>query len=387
VSKLYPPVSYPVSRGTPMIGSLVKWDHSVKWDVPIYKEKEVTSEYFEIDLSTQADAYIAGHKINGYIIFPGPCYIIMAWKTFAKMHGANFEDFPVVFKDIYFKRITIMPEEGTVRFLLNISKKNGKFEFFEGDTLVANGKIRVLNISDETDQSMLSSLTLSSDNKNNLPLIAKDIYLELGLRGYEYKGIFKGLQSCDNYGTIGKICWFNEWSVYLDTMFQLDLLSNSRQLVYGSRLLHLSINPIRHKQLISEIPKNDGLPIYYYKNLDLLKSGGIEVRGIKLTGAQRLQVQPNLKYERYVFVPYENPNNLSENPVQEVLHALTILLHIVQENIRSFKIKAVEVAAGRAAETIMAPLVFDILYSEPLVTVSILQYFSSNRLYSCNFRN
>ena len=29
IDKLYPPVEYPVSRGTPSIGSLMKWDHSV----------------------------------------------------------------------------------------------------------------------------------------------------------------------------------------------------------------------------------------------------------------------------------------------------------------------------------------------------------------------
>jgi len=374
VSKLYPPVSYPVSRGTPMIGSLVKWDHSVKWDVPTYKEKEVTSEYFEIDLSTQADAYIAGHKINGYIIFPGSCYITMAWKTFAKMHDVNYEHLPVVFENIHFRCLTIISKARTIKFLLNISKRSGKFEFFENDTIVATGKIRIWNISNEINQLNISSLTTLSDNKNHLSLTAKDIYLELRLRGYEFGGNSYGLMSCDNYASVGKLRWFNEWSSHIDNMFQFNMLSGNRELVYGSHVQYLAINPILHRKLLLDISKNDGLPVYYYKNVDVLKSGGIEVRGIKVTPPQRLQIQPNLKYERYVFVPYENPNNKSENLVEEILHALTILLQIVQENVTSFKIKAVEIASGRAVETLMAPLVLNIFHSEPLVTVSTSQF-------------
>jgi hypothetical protein len=31
VSKLYPPVEFPVSRGTPMISPLIRWEHSENW--------------------------------------------------------------------------------------------------------------------------------------------------------------------------------------------------------------------------------------------------------------------------------------------------------------------------------------------------------------------
>jgi len=232
--------------------------------------------------------------------------------------------------------------------------------------------MEIPNISDTTDQ--VKSLLLTSANENHLPLSAKDIYLEFGLRGYEFSGNSRGIMSCNNNATVGKLLWFREWSSYIDNMFQFSMLSGSRELVYGSRVQYLAINPIVHQELLSEIPNDDGLPVYYYKNMNVLKSGGIEARGIETTAPQRLQSQPNLKYERYAFVPYENPNNLSENPIEEVLHALTTLLHIVNENITSFKIKAIEIADGRAIETLMAPLVLDVLHSEPLVTVKKLQY-------------
>lgn len=39
IKNLYPPVLYPVSRGTPMIQSLVEWDHSVEWLVTNFAQK------------------------------------------------------------------------------------------------------------------------------------------------------------------------------------------------------------------------------------------------------------------------------------------------------------------------------------------------------------
>lgn len=33
IKNLYPAVSYPVAKGTPMIQSLIEWDHSVEWFV------------------------------------------------------------------------------------------------------------------------------------------------------------------------------------------------------------------------------------------------------------------------------------------------------------------------------------------------------------------
>lgn len=34
VQNIFPPIQFPVSRGTPMIQSLIRWDHSVSYDVP-----------------------------------------------------------------------------------------------------------------------------------------------------------------------------------------------------------------------------------------------------------------------------------------------------------------------------------------------------------------
>lgn len=44
VSVLYPPVSWPVPRGTPSIAQLVSWDHSDSYHVPGWRDFGSTAQ-------------------------------------------------------------------------------------------------------------------------------------------------------------------------------------------------------------------------------------------------------------------------------------------------------------------------------------------------------
>lgn len=66
IFKLYPPVSFPVSRGTPKISHLIKWDHSQNYVVPLfdsynfYEKRNVT-----INISDKQFEFVQGHIIDG----------------------------------------------------------------------------------------------------------------------------------------------------------------------------------------------------------------------------------------------------------------------------------------------------------------------------------
>lgn len=376
ISKLYPPMSFPVGRGTPMIGSLVRWDHSFAWDVAVFNQKSGHSGecIVQIDLSKETDAYLAGHQIDGRVIFPATGYILLVWKTLAKLRGTDFERLPVIFENVQFQRATIMPKEGTVKFSIIIFEGTGDFEICETGTTVVSGNVRVSETI-EKDQLKLQPPPVSSTDKEILPLNTTDIYKELRLRGYEYRDIFQGIKSCNNHGTSGELYWFNQWVPYIDSMLQLSIVSTKHKLMYlPSRLQYAAIDPVLHKQLVEELSEDDGLPAYHYKDIDILKSGGIELRGLKSSLApRRQQIQAAPKYERYTFVPYENSHSLVEDPIKGKVHALTVLLQIMCENMMMLKLKTVEVAGERAAEALLAPLIFDIFRGElgsPLVSVS-----------------
>lgn len=64
---LYPTIKWPVSRGTPMISPLIKWDHKEIYQYLKYDEKIGTDKKFMINLQDPEYEYITGHKIDGNI--------------------------------------------------------------------------------------------------------------------------------------------------------------------------------------------------------------------------------------------------------------------------------------------------------------------------------
>lgn len=66
VSKLYPEIEFPVSRGTPMISSLIRWDHSEDFFYMKHEDKILNSERtFPMILSEPDCEYLSGHTIDG----------------------------------------------------------------------------------------------------------------------------------------------------------------------------------------------------------------------------------------------------------------------------------------------------------------------------------
>ncbi|XP_015587765.1 fatty acid synthase [Cephus cinctus] len=373
IAKLYPPVNYPVGRGTSMINSIIEWDHSVEWNVADFSGKNARSgeSVIEIDLSKEQDAYLAGHTIDGRILFPATGYLTLVWKTFAKLHSVEFEELPVIMEDVQFHRATIMPKGGSVKFLINIFDGTGAFEVCEGGSVAVTGKIRTPeNIDKEFIEMPKPSIKKEPEL---LDLKEKDIYKDLRLRGYDYTGVFQGIKLSDNRGRVGKLSWSSDWISFADTLLQFSILGkDTRDLYLPTRLDRAIINPVLHKQLLSELPEGESLSVYNYPEVGIIKSGGIELRGMKASMApRRQQNQAPPTHERYTFVPYENPNFLAEDPEKAKVHALTVLLQVVRENAARLKLKAVEVAGERAAEALLVPAVIEALQGELQLTTDL----------------
>lgn len=66
VMKLYPSVEFPVSRGTPMISPLVKWDHSENFNVAYFNPMDSFAKKEEIININEKDwNFLKGHVIDG----------------------------------------------------------------------------------------------------------------------------------------------------------------------------------------------------------------------------------------------------------------------------------------------------------------------------------
>jgi hypothetical protein len=87
---------------------------------------------------------------------------------------------------------------GDVNFSINIFEGSGNFEINEGGSVVVTGHISVLN---DTDSEQLDAeLPVVNIDNNTLYLKSEDIYKDLGLRGYDYKGVFRGVKESDSKG-------------------------------------------------------------------------------------------------------------------------------------------------------------------------------------------
>ncbi|GLH14335.1 Fatty acid synthase [Gryllus bimaculatus] len=376
VARLHPQVTYPVARGTPRIASLIQWDHSVEWGVAKFGGKDGVRSgecVIEVDLSKETDSFLAGHAIDGRVLFPATGYLTLVWKTFAKLQGTDFEELPVVIEDVQFHRATIMPKEGCVKFLINIFDSSGEFELCEGGSVAVSGRI---SVAEDVDREVLNlSVPAIQSDQNLLPLVTGDIYKDLRLRGYDYGGIFKGIIESDNKGIAGKLQWVSNWVSFMDTMLQFSILGqNTRELYLPTRLQRAVLNPKAHRQMVEQLTEGDGLPVYMYRNIGVIKAGGVELRGMKASLApRRQQSQAAPKLERYIFIPYENihgEGELSESDVKINSQALTVSLQVALENIgSSLKMKVVEVAHEQPVESLLAPAVIHILESEPQLHV------------------
>ncbi|CAG9818777.1 unnamed protein product [Phaedon cochleariae] len=372
IGNLYPPVTFPVGRGTQMINSMIEWDHSVEWSVADFSGKANRSResVVEIDLSKELSKYLAGYIVDGQVVFPVSGYLVIVWKAFAKLKNMDFQQLPVVFTDVCFHKTTILSDIGPARFLINILEGTGEFEVCESGSVVACGKISIPDASMES--MVLPELNITSEEQV-LHLTSDDIYKELRLRGYDYRGIFKGIIESDGLGMRGTLAWKDNWNTFIDTMFQFSSLGEkSRELYSITRLQRVSINPKKHLEFIQKFCDGENIPIDMYQNMGVVKSVGVEICGIIVNPAScHQQAQPR-KLEKYQFVPYDNTLTLINNSEEAKMQALHVVLEIVIENSsNALKLNVSELITGKPIETALSPMIKVLIDNEPMMSTEI----------------
>lgn len=125
LSNLYAKVNYPVSRGTPKISPLIRWEHSDDWYVTSYRTQariKSGEKIVQVTLSDEDFEWMAGHVIDGRNLIPATGYLTLIWETIGMLYGQLYTEVPVVFEDIKFLRATTIPKEGAVELMLMIQR-------------------------------------------------------------------------------------------------------------------------------------------------------------------------------------------------------------------------------------------------------------------------
>lgn len=169
---------------------------------------------------------------------------------------------------------------GSVKFTINIFVGTGEFQICESGSVVAQGIIKAPEDANE------EALDLPKPYiPAGLSLTAVEIYKELGVRGYEYRGSFRGIKSSDNYGIIsfcidshrsivlfllpicristgisGKLDFNGNYVTFMDTMLQFSIIGfNVREVCLPTRLQRVLIDPLKHRQVVESLSEGEGI--------------------------------------------------------------------------------------------------------------------------------
>jgi fatty acid synthase len=339
----YESIQYPVPVNVPFISPLIasQWDHSQQWKIPTFEMftqslGSAQQAKHEIDLNDGSEySFIIGHQIDGRCLFPATGYLILVWKTFAKLN--NYEDYQqmsVLFEQVQIHRATICSLTNKVIFYVNILPTNGTFEIIENNTIIVTGKI---SLSEQlTMQKFHRKIQLNSNEKY---LQTNEIYRDFNLRGYEYSGLFRGINQITIDGIYGELKWNNDWISYLDTMLQVHLIP-TQGLQLPTRIDSLRINPKLHLESVSS--STCSVYVDYWNSLCF--SGGIELFGLHCTGTSKKNKQQNTILESYLYVPFNNEENLTNE--------LETCLYLILENSLTTTLSLCQIGNEKLSENI-----------------------------------
>ncbi|CAB0015644.1 unnamed protein product, partial [Nesidiocoris tenuis] len=227
---------------------------------------------------------LSGHVIDGRNLYPATGYLALVWETLGLMEGALHTEMDIVFEDVRFLRAT------------NLSK-DGNFEVTEGGAAIVTGRCHVPQ--DVTRE--LTSVDFKSSGE--YPMSSKDVYKEFRLRGYNYKGWFRGIVGANPQEHTAKVHWNANWVAFMDNMLQAQLVYDDlRGLFVPTSIDCLVIDSKGHHQFIQGFEDRD-LPVFVDKDSAVIKCGGVEVRGMKVNAIARKKVLAEPVLEDYKFIP------------------------------------------------------------------------------------
>ncbi|KYN18124.1 Fatty acid synthase [Trachymyrmex cornetzi] len=383
VANLYPPVEFPVSRGTPMISPSIRWNHSANWFIPKQDQEFIESRgrYVKILLEDEEYEYMSGHVLDGKNLLPATGYLGLVWKTIGMMKGEMHTTLPIVFQDVKFIRAIHLSKNDAAELYIAI-QTDGKFEITEGDSVIVTGTVyETLN----PEQEIIPTDLLPKNSDVDEEMTARDIYKELKLRGYQYRGLFRGLRSVSVSRTQGHIAWKNNWETFMDTMLQMLIIGyDIRDLYVPMSIQKLLINPVLHASKLRDSTDNAKvttnmeklLQVRVYKEIDTIKAGGVEIQGLRATQISRRKLAQDAIIEEHTFVAHCDRANISLN------ETIRLSAQLVLEDHQIIKVQVAELVEDVddvELEYLSTSLLLEAFGDMPLIQVNVTLLTSSNR--------
>lgn len=344
ISKLYPSINFPVSRGTPMISPVIKWNHEIDHFVPLHD----TYNTFErsnlfLNINDKNFEFMQGNVVNGQYQFAESSFLVLVWETYSKMIDCFFEKNRVVFEDVHFTRSFPMQKNKDYLITISIHRGTGRFEVIYENEAIVYGFINNVKYID------MSDIIVPSD-KNAITLTTDDFYKETREKGYFHLDKFQSVKEVRYDGLKGKLNWIFLWHTFIDGMLQV-YFKQSKRLTRPTSIRKLVIDPVLHHSMLGfiyyELTKTESdsvvekiselnFDVVVCPHLKVVKAGGVEIHDpISTVVARKRQKDPII--EIHNFVPFFSDQKFS------LIDAAKILTQIAVVNMMQHKTLFIEV--------------------------------------------
>ncbi|KAK9736241.1 Polyketide synthase dehydratase [Popillia japonica] len=333
IDKLYPTIQLPVSRTTPMLSSLVRWDHRKKCKVyPFHvgTRKPYIVETVKISTKNKDWSFIPDHIIDEKNIFPASGYIFLVVECLANALYKSIDSLRIIFEDIEFLKEVIMPTDEHLELMIHLHIVTKTFEVTKGTDLIVKGKVY------EQIEHYLDAELLRAIDDNKLCMNNDDIYQELRLRGYQYNNDFKGISGCSLDIAQAKIEWKNNWICCIDNILQIYLLRlDTKDLHVPSSIQQLELNIPKH--LNQTKISNNCISVELYNDTGIIRTPGIEIRGYHTKTIEKSKPEDSV-LEVVKFIANETQLD-SENSIRS-------LVQLILENVNGINVDIIEIYDG-----------------------------------------
>ncbi|KAF5280721.1 hypothetical protein FQA39_LY18004 [Lamprigera yunnana] len=357
VEMLYPDIKWPVSVQTPMLSTLVDWNHEDDWFAVTNTTRNFSLGDVQLTLlSKEMDwTCLPGHVIDGMMLMPATGYLYMIWKTFCKMEKLIEEETCIVLENVRFHKATDTSQSALMIFKIIFGRETHTFEVAYDQISLVSGKIYI--IKDIIDRPLPVELPVS--DTANVLLTTKDVYKELKLRGYNYSGGFRAIDNIELSGNISYVKWQKNWITFLDNMLQTKLLQeDTRNLYVPTCIQRLVIDASAHFEYTTQLGEEPLLPVHNNSQVNTISCGGVECRGLLASSIARRKTRAEPVLESYKFIP--------SNATLSLENAIRVCTQILLENVLIYTVKVAELVEDEL-QTIVTPMVRCSLDDQPLI--------------------
>jgi fatty acid synthase len=299
IEKLYPPIEYPVSRGTPSISPLIKWDHSKDHYITRFDSKKLNKIEWRrvfINISDPKYEYLSGHKIEGRVIFPAMGYVFLVWETLASMHIEKYTKFPVILEDVEFLHAILLENDVLNELNVSIDPKSGNFMIFHGTEKAAKGRITHIK------ENKLLDINPKETSELYPTLSSEDFYKQIRLRGFHHHSSFERVVEIN--GTTGKLRWDDNWVPFLDGILQIFALDSDKKDSFLIKSIQkITIDPKLHLEMIAKL-ESTNLVLDCLRSGGSIRCGGVEICTIDVTYLAKKRYPGQNIVRKYEFISH-----------------------------------------------------------------------------------